>query len=850
MRPKWFWGSLLQQPNKGSHSTMTNQYQKTGLAATLLCILTFILTGIAFSEEPPDTNSGVSITNQEEALPVLPQVTVTGIRIAPMTGATILDREMIENLPARNGTLNELISVVPGVQYSETSHHSFTGGEITPPAVSISGGRFYENNFTIDGFSNNSALEPATTSTNDINVLPGHPQQIFLDPHLIEQITVYDSNIPAEHGGFTGGMVDVETLDPVDEFWGNINYRTTSDNFTKFHIHPDDEEDFENSEAEAKQPKFTKHDGGFTLNTPIGPDMGILASYQRLESQIPLSYLGATKEQSRVSENFFLKYGYHISNSSRLYLTGIYAPSKNEYFESSLTSGSYRSVKDSDYTINGGTYSTTAQFEHDCNAGLLELGIAYNHQKTERDGPQDKFRWHTSTASIDWESGLEGGNGSIKTSQEDFEVSSTFAINEFSTGDLMHQAKIGMEAEHSKQIYNRPATSYSYTYFSNTSSPYYVVLDPAIECNGAVACIDNEQYLVLRYVYEAGYKEASYNRYAAFMQDAMSWYRLELFPGIRISSDNFTDNTNIAPRFSASYDVFGNRKTVLFGGANRYYSQNLLTHKLREAFSASNHYEDRVGLDSDFETANTGSILWKATDLDTPYSDEITLGLSQSLLGGKLKVQYIERSGRDGLAREKTDTQPDGFKYYLLNNNGRTEHESYQASWHRSWKNHYLEINGIYQHTNTSNLTYTETVDAEDVEELFLYEGNIVEYDELPRKDFNRPSVINLIYTGQLPINTTFTSTTKYRGGYYYKKYTDRPSLPDGTLVFAYEERKNDSAIIFDWRFTWTIPSSIDNSLVVSLDIYNVFNEKAFVSSKDDEFEIGRQYWLGMEYNF
>ncbi|HEX9776667.1 MAG TPA: hypothetical protein VGA63_00860, partial [Geopsychrobacteraceae bacterium] len=121
-----------------------NQYQKSAIVATTLFFLIVILTTNSFSGE---TANAAPVAPQAEALPVLPQVTVTGERIAPMTGATILDREMIENLPARNGTLNELIGIVPGVQHSEEANSSFTAGEITPPGVSISGSRFYENNF-------------------------------------------------------------------------------------------------------------------------------------------------------------------------------------------------------------------------------------------------------------------------------------------------------------------------------------------------------------------------------------------------------------------------------------------------------------------------------------------------------------------------------------------------------------------------------------------------------------------------------------------------------------------------------------------------------------------------------
>ena len=154
----------------------------------------------------------------------LPTVTVKASRLAPLTGATIIDQEMIKILPSKNGSINELISIVPGVQFGEGMSNSSTAGEITPPNISISGSHFYENNFTIDGINNNSSIEPANGEIFTTSILTGHPQKIILDPHLIEKIIVYDSNISAEHGGFTGGQVEASTHDPVDEFWGNVNY--------------------------------------------------------------------------------------------------------------------------------------------------------------------------------------------------------------------------------------------------------------------------------------------------------------------------------------------------------------------------------------------------------------------------------------------------------------------------------------------------------------------------------------------------------------------------------------------------------------------------------------------------
>ncbi|MCY7109208.1 hypothetical protein, partial [Streptococcus oralis] len=65
----------------------------------------------------------------------------------------------------------------------------------------------------------------------------------------------------------------------------------------------------------------------------------------------------------------------------------------------------------------------------------------------------------------------------------------------------------------------------------------------------------------------------------------MLYKRLEITPGVRLQYDDFMKNLTLAPRFATSLDVFGDRSTRLFGGANRYYGQNLLAYKLRSGIS-------------------------------------------------------------------------------------------------------------------------------------------------------------------------------------------------------------------------------------------------------------------------
>ena len=84
--------------------------------------------------------------------------------------------------------------------------------DLRPESISISGGRFYENNFVLDGLSNSNRLDPASdSSSSSVSDIGGHEQSLFINADLIGELKVYDSNVPAAYGGFTGGVVDATT---------------------------------------------------------------------------------------------------------------------------------------------------------------------------------------------------------------------------------------------------------------------------------------------------------------------------------------------------------------------------------------------------------------------------------------------------------------------------------------------------------------------------------------------------------------------------------------------------------------------------------------------------------------
>ncbi len=186
----------------------------------------------------------------------LPQAVVLGQ--AEPTGLMVLDRQMLASMPAGNGDLTSALKIHPNVQFDNAQLSSKTPGEIGPANISINGAHFYQNAFVVDGIGFNNDIDPAHDNTALLDSAPGRSQGLALDIDLLDNIQVYDSNVPASFGGFTGGVVEANTRAPSRAFSGKISLQTSRDSWTRYHIDKRDRENFENSGNANMQPKFTK----------------------------------------------------------------------------------------------------------------------------------------------------------------------------------------------------------------------------------------------------------------------------------------------------------------------------------------------------------------------------------------------------------------------------------------------------------------------------------------------------------------------------------------------------------------------------------------------------------------
>lgn len=787
----------------------------------------------------------------------LPPVLVLGDLAVDATGTSRLDRDLLEQLPTANGTVGELLQFFPDVQFSEDFGSSRRGGEILPPDVSISGGKVYQNNFSLDGFSNNSLLDPTARNPMLLTDVPGHPQRFFIDSSLAEEINLYDSNIPARFGHFTGGVVDVKTRRPGDRFGGDISYRHTRDSWTSLQLSDDDRAGISASTSDDRQPEFRKHQGGAGFRIPLGDGLGLLTDYRFLSSTIPLQHLGEEKAQHRRNQNLFGKFLHEAGEDDQFELTALYAPYTADYF--------IRDTANSRFDVVGGGWMVGGAWRHFWLDRELNMRLSGGDHWNERESPRDWKNW-AATDSKPWgrvvgsESSQEGGFGDLEKSQQSIEFAADLQLfPEFATGAVGQEITVGTEMSLQHGSFRRPESSAVYT---------QPVLTPDVICGAdGTTCVDGEQYFSKRWLYRAQEVDTSILSAALHLEDRLTWRRLMVRPGLRIDYDDYLQNLNVGPRIATEYDLRGDRSSRLVAGANRYFGQGLLTFKLREVKKRPLvEYRTTFGnlLQAWQENPSQPYNESRFSDLRTPYTDELVFGFDQRLLSGDLSAKWVGRWGHDEFARSYGAVEEDGLRYYSMNNRGSSRHSSFRVSWERAWQKHYLLLSWNYQESSTSHENYDAVLDNEASEERVWYQGEILYRSELPRRDYNRPYTLELLYRGSLPWGVTWTNFVRYLGPYraLENTYEERPlpgaeqridlltGLPIEESLDVYDDVRHGSELIVDWKIAWEGRVAGENRLRLELDLLNLLNRRIESATTPGSYRLGRQLWLGFSLDF
>ena len=831
-----------------------------------------------------------------------------GIEVPEVIGRAYLNRDFINATPKGNGDINELIALLPGVQLSDEAMSIDSLAEITAPEISISGAQPWQTGFSLDGMNYNNRVDPATSSrlTASANDVSGGVQTMNVNSDIVDSITVYDHNIPAEYGDFSGGIVDVKTKSPfLTGDSGSIAYRTNQSDWGQYHVIQGDEERVSETAGALEPPSYTKENLDLSLQKRFNKHHGVLFSVNYMQSEISDLSLQTMQTQKRTNINSLIKYSYRDGWIDKLDLTAMYSPYQSDAY--------LKDVAASDYKLEGGNMGLIANFANDTKFGYWDTKINYSRSDSSREGPEHYFSWlqikgkewgQLADQGDDIRLSQEGGYGNLDTVQDTINIKSSLDVPRFEWLSMEHDIKLGGEYTSQSVKRDRDQDSYNYNapqYIFNPNNP--------LDCNGyTLDCVQEQyrvdlttlaeqfggtfnfndpeqslayaentlvaaQYFSSRQVTPQEHIDVSLSRQSLFITDSLKWWRLSLNLGLRYDYDDFLKNHNIAPRLSVGYDIFDDGNTLLTAGANRYYDASLMSYKIREQQRFS-YREYRPIRDSRLQgwqpSAYTGEFKYQFDELDTPYDDEIALGLKHATQSfGNFSGKYVRRLKKQQFSRVRSDeVSEDGYKYIRMTNNGTGSSKRYSIAWDARFAGHSLWANVSYSENKASNLSYDADADNTPLEALVYYqegdEGRAVSLSQLQmlKTNFASPVIANIGWNVDWLDSLSTGLSATYKGAYDNAVKTTRlesygltqecsTCAIETVYLSVYEKREIEARIMVGLNLRFNYEFVKGQNVELRADITNLFNARTnTVTEGFSGVEPGRMYWLGASYNF
>jgi hypothetical protein len=846
------------------------------LAGTPLEALSSHAGGVMIRRRPVPAQDGALDEDLPELrLQRLPKVAVQG---RPLPTVDRLDRAMIRNLPALNGDLTSQLKLNPNIQYSESQLSSYTGGEIAPAEISIHGSKPYQNQILLDGVSAMNDLDPGLKiTTTSPEFVPGSSQALAVDSSILCEVEVRDSNVSAEHGRFTGGVVDARICSARKRFGGSVAVGYSSSDWTHVFIDPARREEFEASSNADMQPRFRKWTYKAMLEMRPSEEWGVLLSAVRRQSDIPLRRFTSDNEgttesrevtQQRRQDTLVLKTDFTPTASiHKADLSLVYAPANNSYF--------IEDYRNSDYTIESGGLTLSGRWESRFQPVLLTQQLSYSTSDQSRRSDADYYRnwrwstdknWGDSTESA--ATSGEGAWGDVDQTLKTLAYKVKGAFKAVSLGATQHRVSTGVELRHQDASYDRLKAQRYYLTVANLPTTGAIS-----RCQRADGTQDTDacsvtptinravgQYFTRLMTYNAGSFALDAESYSAFVEDDIRWREFNLRAGLRADQDTLTDKLNVGPRLALSWQP--SDTWLIDAGANRYYGRSLFAYALQEKIHTLLVTQTRSGTLT-WGTGTQALPLNRLEAMKTPYDDELTAGMvfAPAWLGGPLSLRVTQRDGKDQVVKRVVTKQTDcnGNSCYIYTNAGRTKTQDWTLSWSNAaaiktgpvatrW---WLAVNKSDVRSNYS--TYGDTYSTDKVDDVIIrYNGQFIRYSDIPADNYNRPWTLRLGAMSSLPAyHLTISNLLRIRDRYQQVLLNGTTDY-QGSTVDVYERTNLPRSLAVDTVIHWEPRVRGDQRLQVKLTIENLTNRKnkSTVSETYATYERGRSVALEVGYDF
>ncbi len=802
---------------------------------------------------------------EAEAVHELDKVTVD--EQVETAGKTVLKAAELEMQPNGTGTITDALRGQSFIQFDNNSRSNANAAEITPPQISIRGGRNWENNFTINGLSNNNMMNPTGWESKDIqpNTIPtADAQAIMLSTDLLDNIKVLTENVSAEYGEFTGGVIDARIRDARTDRWhAKLWTRHTRDAWTQEHL-TDSQKTEEGAIRGYVQNEFKRTNVGVTLDGPLADGkLGALISYEKAHSNVP-SYTryqyGLEKHHGERDQDTFL-IRLNTNEQDDFYVAGtlIYSPYE--------ASGHANDYKDSPYTQSGGGWNFTLNTRANLDIGTWTNDFGFSTTETDRDNASNVHKvWlHDETSYPNWGyngrfgfyMAKEGAFGDFNTQQDQYTAKSILALNPIKTGNFNHRVRLGAE-----------------TLFTHVESHHdecwawaKAKKDPTVHGSFEDGVIDGKQYMRMK-SHNPGYdRDADFFTISAFAEDEVTFGRFTVRPGVRLSYDDLTEDVNVAPRFFANIDVLNDGRFNVNFGANRYYGSHTLINALTKS-QRTDHWEiwRRNNVDGVLED-------WKMVqayndrpddlgDITTPYTDELTFGASANIADTIFKLTAVKRDYQDQIRREFRGRYEQGTPMSFLTNKGETNYKGVTLAMGKAFDlnqfgRHNTELGVTWSRTKSNTFSWADAWnDDPTVNWGMIIDG--VRYEEAEElNDLDSPNA-NAEWVVTLSHNATFmddrlraNALLRWESG--SERYTRGDDIVIGDTEYVnYYKLSQGHMFNADLMLAYDLVKTAKTTVTVNVEALNLFNNKSLVNTttglvgEDDHYNTGRQFFLGL----
>jgi hypothetical protein len=791
-------------------------------------------------------------------------------------GKTVYTKEDLDNIPNGSKSLVNLLRVNPNIQFSNEHAAASSQADLKSNEISIHGAQSFQNKFVINGVSNTNILDPLGMGTGNYGGISAGSQGIEINTDLLCNVEVLDSNVSAQHGGFSGGVISADTCAPttaMGKIHGQITYDYTSSDWLQYHLKTDaDKGLFEGESTQGNQKEFTKQGLSANLYSKLSDVYGINFYASQRRAEIPVaSGLDAPKEINQRKQN---------TNAG---LTLFANPNANHAMKFGLTVGD---LEDNTYadkrlnshnTVKNESVLLFAESKQQHNWGNITHKLNYQQIDNSRFSDSDRgINWLHAVGSKDWNdtsSVWEGASSaSIELAQSSLKYSADSLFNPFYFLDTKHQMSAGLGYQRDEVKWERLkdfATHYGVT--SGNSKNLYDLEGQSCQINDPL-CDENPtsslsklnyqgQYFRKGNLYKAGQFAGDYAQISAYIEDEMQWENVKLRLGVRADYDESNNNLNIAPRSSLTLQPFGQPNFKITTGWNRYYSAPTYITDLQSALTELDYSIQRTDpLAAWTETRSHSANATRRNDLKTPYADELVLGLNGQYKNSQFALKWVNRQYEDEISRNRSDVSAGGaFIYsYEYGNSGYGENDTVTLEVSNiqplALKNtkHKLSLAVNYSDSYRGTPDYTTNLKEEDVLKLVSYNGEIMRSGDRPASNYNQPVTARVLW------DISFDHLPLRINNFFQYKDTYQQVLSSANKV-VYEGQKLDTYTLTDVkpRFSWDIQTNYDLKLskdydvILGLTVNNVTDRNnLYVSGTKLYSEIGRQFIADITFKF